>query len=359
VKKAHENTLRHERVTMDDHHLELWLDPWLVALRDVDRAPRTVNRYRGAARRFLAWLEVQEQRSPTHQDLTPIAFQGYRNALQKTEATSTVNTHICALRSWCAWLLQAGHIPTDPTAYLKLVRRTRPESPRGLKDTEINALLRAAQRSRHPERDYAMLQVMVQTGIRIGECAALQWHDIAFSEKSGRMQIRAGKGNKARAVPLNGSARSALAAYVAPLLGVEPSVRAVAAAWPQPRSATGVAYLWQSQMNSHLSESGMWRVITGLVADCAGRGLVPDSTTPHDLRHTFAHRYLDEHPGDLVGLAHLLGHTSLDTTSIYTQPTTEELAQRVDQLSLNAYTEDRPSSSRRFATNKSRGKPKS
>src|SRR4051794_26702273 len=117
---------------MGDHHLELWLETWLVALRNLDRAPRTVTRYRSAARRFLAWLEVQEQRSPTHQDLTPIAFQGYRNALQKTEATSIANTHICALRSWCAWLVLASHIPADPTAYLKLVRRTRPELLRGL-----------------------------------------------------------------------------------------------------------------------------------------------------------------------------------------------------------------------------------
>jgi site-specific recombinase XerD len=135
-------------------------------------------------------------------------------------------------------------------------------------------------------------------------------------------------------------------------------LRAVAAAWPQRRTAAGMADLWQSQMSRHLTESGMWRVITGLVADCAVRGLVPASTTPHDLRHTFAHRYLDEHPGDLVGLAHLLGHSSLDTTSIYTQPTAEALAERVDRLSLNAYTEDRPSSSRHVATDLSRGKLK-
>jgi len=54
---------------------------------------------------------------------------------------------------------------------------------------------------------------MLQTGMRIGECAALQWHDIEFGEKSGRVQIRAGKVNKARTIPLNGSARSALVTY--------------------------------------------------------------------------------------------------------------------------------------------------
>jgi site-specific recombinase XerD len=46
---------------------------------------------------------------------------------------------------------------------------------------------------------------------------------------------------------------------------------------------------------------------------------------------------LAEHPGDIVGLASLLGHTSLDTTRIYSQPTIEQLSMRVEQLEQNAY----------------------
>jgi len=81
----------------------------------------------------------------------------------------------------------------------------------------------------------------------------------------------------------------------------------------------------------------MWRVVNRVVKACASRGLVPEDTKPYDLRHTFAHRYLQQHPGDLVGLARILGHESLDTTKIYTQLTSEELANRVEQISLNAY----------------------
>jgi integrase len=47
--------------------------------------------------------------------------------------------------------------------------------------------------------------------MRIGECAALTWGDIRFGEKQGQVLIRRGKGNKARTVPLNTSARTALA----------------------------------------------------------------------------------------------------------------------------------------------------
>jgi site-specific recombinase XerD len=81
----------------------------------------------------------------------------------------------------------------------------------------------------------------------------------------------------------------------------------------------------------------MWRIISHAVTACAQRDLVPEETKPHDLRHTFAHRYLQQHPDDLVGLARILGHESLDTTKIYTQLTSEELTQRVEQIPLNAY----------------------
>ena len=78
-------------------------------------------------------------------------------------------------------------------------------------------------------------------------------------------------------------------------------------------------------------------MINTLVRDCSARHLVPAETTPHTLRHTFAHRYLRANPGDLVGLAQLLGHTDLNTTRLYTQPTAADIASRVERLPLNAY----------------------
>lgn len=78
-------------------------------------------------------------------------------------------------------------------------------------------------------------------------------------------------------------------------------------------------------------------MIQGLVRDCAARQLAPPDATPHSLRHTFATRYLATHPHDLVGLARLLGHSALEATRIYVQPTDEELAVRVNRIDLNAY----------------------
>jgi site-specific recombinase XerD len=58
--------------------------------------------------------------------------------------------------------------------------------------------------------------------------AGLRYEDITFGERSGTIVIRAGKGNKARTVPLNASARAVLAVYVAPRLGCELSTKAPA-----------------------------------------------------------------------------------------------------------------------------------
>lgn len=312
--------------------LEAWRQQLLA-----DRAPATVRRYLSAIRQFLSWYEAEEHRPLDVGDLTPIALVGYRRALQGSTSTSTVNTHVSALRSWCSWLVDQGVLVEDPAARLKLVSRQSPLAPKALKDAEVNALLRAAAVSRHPLRNSAIVQVMLQTGLRIGECAALAWEDISFGEKRGWVTIRGGKGDKARRVPLNTSAREALAAYAAPLLGAEPSLRAVAAAWPKPNGNGGLTPLWRSQKRGCLTALAMARMIDELVRGCAARKLIPADTSAHTLRHTFATHYLEANPGDLVGLASVLGHSSINTTRIYVQPTAATLAERIESIGLNAY----------------------
>jgi len=308
---------------------------WLTELK-ADHAETTVVRYASVLQRFVSWCEKEYAETLTIQDLNPILLVGYRNNLQQTEQPATVNTHVSALRSWGKWLKQQKLIEDDPTARLKLVKRQLPTAPRALTPGQVNALLRETQQGRYPARDYAIVQMLVQTGMRIGECTALRWGDITFGEKNGQVLIRSGKGNKARLVPLNGSIRQALAEYVAERLHVPPTLKAVTAAWSVADRTFNAAKIWQSQKGS-LTLVSMDRLIKDYIRACARRGLLPAETTVHQLRHTFATRYLAAHPGDLVGLAHLLGHTSLDATKIYVQPTAAQLAERVDRMDLNAY----------------------
>ena len=149
--------------------------PWLQDIAARDRAGGTLRRYRSAVLGFLTWYESEEQRALTYDYLTAMILVGYRNYLQHTLACapSTINGHLSALRAWCAWLTRHNHLAIDPALYIKLVGQQRDLAPQGLKDIAVNALLREAQHSRHAARDYAILRILLQSGMRISECASL------------------------------------------------------------------------------------------------------------------------------------------------------------------------------------------
>jgi site-specific recombinase XerD len=317
--------------------LEKLVADWLSELEKVDRSPKTILRYRGVIHKFLRWYQQEERRPIGLGDLTPIALVSYRTYLQKKWATATVNVHVAAMRAWSQWLVACGYLAENPAVNLKLVSQVQSDAPEPLSNTSVNALLREVRRSRHGKRDNAIVQMLLETGMRIGECQALHWQDITFKERMGMVLIRSGKGNKARTIPLNRSIRSALVEYAAPILDCKPTAKTIKECWPKLEKGKPPRPLWTSQKGNQLSSPAMWRVVNRAVEVCAGRDLIPEETKPHDLRHTFAHRYLEQNPGDLIGLARLLGHESLDTTKIYTQPTNSELADRIEQISLNAY----------------------
>src|SRR5712691_10727639 len=226
------------------------LDLWQHHLREHDRSAGTVKKYTQAVARFLAWYEQEEQAPLQLSTLTPIALIGYRNELQHEQHKSagTVNLQVSALRAWCGWLTEQGYLAADPAAHVKLVGGEASSSRKGLKSTQVNALLRQAQLSRDRERNYAIVQVLLQTGIRLSECAALTFEDITIGERSGLLRVRAGKGNKARSVPVNASAREAIAAYVALRMGLEKtSMKAVAKGWPKPKTSEAYEPIFLSQ----------------------------------------------------------------------------------------------------------------
>lgn len=181
--------------------------------------------------------------------------------------------------------------------------------PKGLTEPEIQALLRAAGQTSHglAKRNYALLEVLLETGLRVGKVAALRIGDLALHDRSGVVQVREGKGRKQREVPLNSNARRALKLY---LKGREPR---------------------RDEEYVFLSERGekplSLRTMQATVSELARRaGITRIPVSPHTMRHCFALRYLKRNPGKLVELATLLGHESLDTTAVYTRPSAEELA---------------------------------
>ena len=88
-------------------------------------------------------------------------------------------------------------------------------APQRLLPAEVQGLLRAAGQSvwRLARRNYAVVQLLLQAGLRVSEAAALRIEDLEIRERQGKVRIR-GKGNKERYVPLNATARRALQTYL-------------------------------------------------------------------------------------------------------------------------------------------------
>jgi site-specific recombinase XerD len=294
-----------------------WFAEFDSAIAKSGLARLTVLAYRSAAVLFLRWLERTEQ---SLQNLSPSDLLAYRQHLVNVEGrkAATVNQRLQALRWLCRWAQRRGLIATNPASEVKTIRIAIRRRPLGLSESEVHKLLRAAGQGRPSQRmrNYAVLQLLLQAGLRVSEVTRLRVADATVHERSGHVLVREGKGAREREIPLNISVRRAIRAYISSQPGV---------------SREGPLFV--SQKGRALSE----RSIEALVANLARQGKLGRRVTPHMLRHTFALTYLKDNPGKLVELASLMGHESLDTTAIYTQASSEELAADLEKSRLNVF----------------------
>jgi len=291
-----------------------WITAFLRALGREDVAAVTVRGYQRDLGVFAAWYTGHPIEKLTASDLIH-----FRQHLSRERALkpASVNRKLEALRRFCRWAHGTGKLRSNVAAGLKIARVPRGTRPRGLLATEVQALLRAAGQSRRTlaSRNYAVVQILLQAGLRVSEAAGLRIEDLQIRERQGKVHIR-GKGNKERDVPLNTTARRALQAYL------------------DDRGETGL------QDPVFLADTGATlsvRSIQSLITELARRARITRiPVSAHTLRHTFALGYLRQNPGKLVELATLLGHDSLDTTAIYTLPSEEDLAADVERSCYNA-----------------------
>jgi len=150
-------------------------------------------------------------------------------------------------------------------------------------------------------RDAAVLGLLDGAGLRVAEALGLRRGDVAGAREAITVT---GKGNKARMVPLLPQVTKLVADYVA--------------LCPFTPGSDGPLFL--GHRGGQLSP----RVVQLAMARLRGALGLPDSATPHALRHSFATHLLSR-GGELRAIQELLGHASLSTTQIYTAVDAERL----------------------------------
>ena len=277
-------------------------------VRRTGLSDRTMETYSGHTLRFVEWLESKGGEynaaigDPYERDY---AVRDYRRELLTVQclAPRTVAQHISALGSFYDWigLGRAEGVGVD----LPDPDRTGIES-----EADRRAVLRAAQR--RGERDYAIIGLMMFAGPRVDEVARLNVDDIAITERTGQLAIRYGKGGKTRTLPLMPPARDAVRPWLRARDGL---------------AREGERALFVNRTGTRLSV----RSIQSAHAQVAAAANIP--MTPHTLRHTFAHFYLDN-GGDVVTLQKLLGHASLESTRVYLNRSASAVADQMNEMTF-------------------------
>src|SRR5262249_7938057 len=152
-------------------------------------------------------------------------------------------------------------------------------------------------------RDAAVLALLYGSGLRISEALGLKRHDVPEPGKGDVITV-IGKGNKKRMVPVLRRVLELIADYIR--------------ACPHPLAGNGPLFV--GARGGPLSP----RIVQLAMATLRGALGLPETATPHALRHSFA-THLLARGGDLRAIQELLGHASLSTTQIYTEIDTERL----------------------------------
>ena len=277
-------------------------------MREDEKSALTIRNYTDDLNFFGTWHQDQRHEAPDLARLTKGELLEWKTHLVEARKLKpqTVNRKLSAVASFLKWAQSEDLV--RPVGIPKKVRRTK-QPPKWLERNERNALYRAIESSGN-HLHLAIVTILLHTGLRVSELAALKWSKITLSARKGEMEIE-GKGKKQREIPLDPDARKALVS-----LGYEKyrrQDRHVIQSQSGPMTVRGIQYI---------------------VERYGPRAGLADLTV-HMLRHTYAHDLLSSGV-PLHVVSDLMGHESINTTAGYVTPSKAERQAAVDRLSIES-----------------------
>ena len=291
-----------------DDKLRNIIESWLLDLKAKKRMSiKTIYSYGYDLASFLAFLNTYNSKIPNLNTLINLKVKDFRAFLSKENERnmqhSSMARKMSSLRNFFRWLANNNY---GKNPAIRAVRSPKPTRyiPKPLEENDALKTIFSAQDLYDLPwlglRDAALFSLLYGAGLRLGEALALNIEDIP----RGDTMTITGKGNKQRVVPLLPFVKQAIQNY----LNIYPLTK-------KPD-----APLFIGKNKKRLNPGVVQRQIRRL------RILLnlPDTATPHSLRHSFATHLLSA-GGDLRTIQELLGHASLSTTQRYTEVDTQKL----------------------------------
>jgi integrase/recombinase XerC len=215
-----------------------------------------------------------------------------------------------AVRAFFAWAVEAGVVDDNPARSIRMHRLPR-KLPVFLTTAEKKRLLKElkGRTDFSTLRDRAMIEVLLGTGIRLGELAALDMDDIDLDAK--HLRVRA-KGNVPQVKFIKTDLRTLLRRYLAER---------------RRHGRPEMEALFLSNRDGRLCQ----RQIANRLAHWLRKAGIEKELTPHGLRHTFA-THLYGATNDLLVVQRALGHRDVSTTQIYTHLVDGQLEEALERL---------------------------
>jgi integrase/recombinase XerD len=273
-----------------------WANAFVDYLRtECHLAENTVSAYERDVRRFRHWLAGRKIPQLTIAELSDFVAHLHQREL----APSSIARHIVTVRMFFRYLQLEG-VLKDNLAELLGSQKLWERVPEVLSPDSIERFLHAPNKyDPFPLRDRALLELLYATGCRASEISNLRVIDLHLAEGFCKCH---GKGNKQRLAPLGVPAREAVEAYFATERSRLASV-----------SSSPPEWVLLSRGGRRLRREAIWV----LVKKYAARAGLPETISPHTLRHSFA-THLLAGGADLRQVQEMLGHASIATTQIYT-----------------------------------------
>jgi integrase/recombinase XerD len=290
--------------------LEALAQEFLKSLQVRSLSPTTLRGMAWKLGKFLAYLEeraITQAPAITREVIASFQVRLYEqiNPRGRPNGVPHQNRMLSAVKQFTRYLKEYDYLVTDPAQAIQYAREPK-SLPRGiLTPAEARKILHAPDtKSVIGYRDRTILELLYSTGIRKEELIRLTLADVDYTD--GFLRVM-GKGSKERVVPLGRIACRYLENY---LQSVRPELLR------DPYEKT----LFLSARHRPLSKNVVWE----LTKKYSRQAKIPKNVHPHTFRHTCATQML-RNKAHLRAVQELLGHSSLDSTQVYTQVSITEL----------------------------------